>query len=84
MKINQLIILVTFQVVYQQYPQNIDQNLQTIQHKNIIYKTYLLLLLFMAEITGRGMIQAIIHSPNVKTGYKYNKRDNYPSPQTNH
>ena len=46
MEANHLSTVVIFLVLYIQYPQILFQNLQNIQHKNIIFKTDL----FLVEI----------------------------------
>ena len=61
-KTNQLIIMVPLQVEYIQHQKNMYPNLQNIQHINVIYKADILLILLLEVMTGRGMIQDIIHS----------------------
>ena len=54
--------MVPLQVEYIQHQKNMYPNLQNIQHINVIYKADILLILLLEVMTGRGMIQDIIHS----------------------
>ena len=67
--------------------------MQNIQHINVIYKADILLIVLLEVITGRGMIQAIIHititkrieiqemrpPPPKKKKFVSNKRNKPPS-----
>ena len=66
MKINQLIIVVPFQVKYQQDPKSMYPNSQNIQHISIIYNTNLVLIVLLVSRTGRGTMKTIIHNTITK------------------
>ena len=76
MKINQLIIVVPFQVKYQQDPKSMYPNSQNIQHISIIYNTNLVLIVLLVSRTGRGTMKTIIHNTITKKWYKYKILDN--------
>ena len=62
METNQMIIMITYQVVYQQIPQIMHQNLLNIQHMKISPETDILLQVIQLVNTLRVIIQVIGHS----------------------
>ena len=63
---NQLIVVVTFLVVYQQYPQIVYQNLLKFLHMNIILEIDLLLWAILVANIVLDTIQELITSTIIK------------------